>query len=89
MLPDEFADMVKAVRVTAKTLGEDGTSKNISEDSVFYKRSILVSQEIKKGDRLTEGNMRIARPGDGLCPSKWSEVLGKKSFNRYGYWSSS
>ena len=79
MLPDEFAEMVKAVRATAKTLGEDGKSKNISEESVFYKRSILVSQEIKRGDRFTKENIRIARPGDGLCPSKWSEVLGKRA----------
>ena len=79
MLPDEFAEMVKAVRATAKTLGEDGKSKNISKQSVFYKRSILVSQEIKRGDRFTKENIRIARPGDGLCPSKWSEVLGKRA----------
>ena len=79
MLPDEFSEMVKAVRSTSKILGNDATSKNISEESLFYRRSILVSQEIKRGDRLTEGNIRIARPGDGLCPSKWSEVLGKRA----------
>ena len=79
MLPDEFAEMVKAVRTTAKTLGKDGGSKKISDGSVFYKRSILVSQEIKRGDRLTDGNIRIARPGDGLCPSKWLEVIGKRA----------
>ena len=58
---------------------ETGKSKTISEESVFYKRSILVSQEIKRGDRFTKENIRIARPGDGLCPSKWSEVLGKRA----------
>ena len=54
-------EMVKAVRTTAKTLGKDGGSKKISDGSVFYKRSILVSQDIKRGDRLTDGNIRIAR----------------------------
>ncbi len=75
MLPDEFSKMVDAVRTTHQAIkGTKASSK-----SVFYKRSILVASPIAKGDVLTEENIRVARPGDGLCPSYWEKVLGKIS----------
>jgi N-acetylneuraminate synthase len=72
MLPDEFAQMVEAVRTTH--LAISGIRQSPS-GAAFYKRSILVSSPVCIGDRLTPENIRIARPGDGLCPSKWNEVL--------------
>ena len=77
MLPQEFAEMVDAVRATAKSMGSISKSKKITKESAFYKRSILVSKDIRMGERLSESNIRIARPGDGLCPSLWFEILGK------------
>lgn len=47
--------------------------------SVFFKRSIYVSQNIKAGDTFSESNLRIIRPGDGLAPKYWDEIIGKKS----------
>jgi pseudaminic acid synthase len=47
--------------------------------SVFFKRSIYVSQPIKAGDTFSESNLKIIRPGDGLAPKYWDEILGKKS----------
>ena len=79
MLPGEFAEMVRAVRSTSKILGHAGRSKKVSKESAFFKRSILVCRAVKAGDELTEGNIRIARPGDGLCPSYWDHVLGKRA----------
>jgi sialic acid synthase SpsE len=78
MLPDEFAEMVNAVRSTVNILGCHGKSKEVSKESAFFKRSILVSKDIKAGDSLSQENIRIARPGDGLCPSHWGQVLGKR-----------
>jgi pseudaminic acid synthase len=77
MLPHEFAEMVDAVKSTSKILGSEGKSKEISKESAFFKRSILVSKSIRAGDLLSRENIRIARPGDGLCPSYWDQVLGK------------
>ena len=79
MLPHEFSEMVKAVRLAKKSLGCDGQSKKISRDSEFYKRSILAIKNIREGEVFTERNIRIARPGDGLCPSKWSEIIGERA----------
>ena len=55
----------------------NNSSKEISKESAFFKRSILVSESISEGDLLSPKNIRIARPGDGLCPSYWDQVLGK------------
>jgi sialic acid synthase SpsE len=79
MLPHEFAEMVDAVRSTSKVLGCEGKSKEISKEAAFFKRSILVSKNISAGDLFSAENIRIARPGDGLCPSNWDQVLGKRA----------
>lgn len=81
MLPLEFAEMVESVRIAHASIepspstpqGESTTGK-----ASFFKRSILVSALVSKGDVLTEENLRVARPGDGMCPSKWEDVLGKR-----------
>ncbi|MFP6900242.1 MAG: SAF domain-containing protein [Opitutales bacterium] len=44
-----------------------------------FRRSILVSQAIRKGEVFTVDNLRVARPGDGLDPARWEEVLGKSA----------
>ena len=71
MLPSEFADLVEAVLTTHMAI----SGNQIPQQPAFFKRSILVSSPIKAGDRLTPKNLRVARPGDGLCPSLWPEVL--------------
>ncbi len=71
MLPDEFAQMVDAVRTIHQAISGD----QLPQSSQIFKRSILVSAPILKGDRLSDKNLRIARPGDGMCPSRWLEVL--------------
>ncbi|MEC7801516.1 MAG: pseudaminic acid synthase [Verrucomicrobiota bacterium] len=79
MLPHEFKTMVDAVKLTSEAMGIEGQKKQISSDASFFKRSILVSREVRPGEELTSENLRIARPGDGMCPSFWSEVLNKKA----------
>ena len=71
MLPDEFADMVQSVRTTHEAI----SGRSLPQKPSFFKRSILVSSPISKGDQLTEKNLRIARPSGGLCPSRWEEIL--------------
>jgi len=73
MLPQEFEEMTKAVESTHKAVR--GTV--LPQKPSFFKRSILVAEKIKSGDRLSEFNLRVARPGDGMCPSFWKDVMGK------------
>lgn len=75
----EFTEMVKAVRDTEKLLGK--ISYEISEKvrkNRKFARSIFIIQDIKKGEMLTEENVRSIRPGYGLHPKHLIEVLGKK-----------
>jgi pseudaminic acid synthase len=75
MNPAEFAQMVKSVREAEMSLGE--VSYQISETSKMKRRSIFVVENIKKGEVFTEKNIRSIRPGYGLHPKYYLEVLGK------------
>ena len=80
MLPLEFAEMTEAVRVSHASVEPSPVPAESTDSPVkgsFFKRSILVSAPVSKGDLLTAENLRVARPGDGMCPSKWEEVLGQ------------
>ena len=82
LLPSEFSDLCSAVRKAHK--GIKSASSNFMESSRIakgakFKRSILVCKDIKKGELLDSTNLRIARPGDGMCPSQWEVVLNKKA----------
>lgn len=74
----EFTEMVKAVRDTEKLLGEISyeISEKVKKNRKFA-RSIFIIQDIKKGEVLTEENVRSIRPGYGLHPKHLIEVLGK------------
>ena len=78
MEPHEFRDMVDAVHSAHASLGERRIGlKDGNDPSRRFRRSILVSSSIRKGEELTPENLRIARPSDGLSPARWDEVLGK------------
>ncbi len=47
------------------------------EKSVFFKRSIYISKDIKKGEKFSTDNLRIIRPANGLAPKYWDDVIGK------------
>ena len=70
--------MVAAVRVAEKALGkiQYGLTANESSTRVF-RRSLFVVQDVKRGERFTNDNVRSIRPGHGLHTRHLSEVLGK------------
>lgn len=78
--PDEFRQMVDAVRVAEKAVGSVsyGTKEN-EKSSKVYRRSLFVVKEMKQGDVFTEDNVRSIRPAYGLHTRYYEEVLGKKS----------
>jgi pseudaminic acid synthase len=57
--------------------------QEIETKSLFFKRSIYVSEDIKEGELFTEKNLKIIRPGDGLHPRFYNELLGKKATKNY------
>ena len=78
--PDEFADMVEKIRAAEKAVGE--VSYEISEEeekSRKFRRSIFAVKDIAEGEKFTEENIRIIRPGYGLIPKYYNYVVGKKA----------
>ena len=77
--PDELRAMVKAIRNIEIALG-DGLKKlteSESKNKDIARKSIVASQNIKKGEIFTEENLTVKRPGDGISPMNWDQVLGK------------
>lgn len=75
MEPQEFAEMVKAVREAEKALGTINYA--ITEQTKGRRRSLFIVKDIKKGEKFTSDNIRSIRPGAGLAPIHYSEVLGR------------
>ena len=75
----EFKEMVLAVRSTESALGEISYKLTEKQKSgKAFARSLYVSENISKGDVITSKNVRSVRPGFGLHPKYYNEVLGKK-----------
>jgi N-acetylneuraminate synthase/pseudaminic acid synthase len=73
--PEEFKQMVQAVRNTEKLLG--GVDYSVNEQNRKFARSLFVVKGIPKGGRLTAENIRSIRPGAGMHPKYYEEVIGK------------
>ena len=83
--PAELKAMVTSIRNVENALG-DGIklpSRSEQPNMVVARKSILASQVIKKGDTLTEENIVIKRPGNGMSPMKWDEVVGSVAIKDY------
>ena len=78
MTPQEFSKMVKDIRQAEKAIGRVRYGVSEQEKSnIVFRRSIFCVRAIKKGERLTEENIRIIRPGYGMAPKYFGQVLGQ------------
>jgi len=78
--PHEFKAMVDAVRIAERALGEVyfGSSEK-EEASRAFRRSLFVVEDVREGESFTAANIRSIRPGNGLHPRHFTEVLGKRA----------
>ena len=80
--PDELKAMVSAIRNIEKAVGGDGT-KHVSESEkkniAIARKSIVAACDIKAGEVFTEQNLTVKRPGSGISPMRWEDVLGQKA----------
>lgn len=80
MEPDEFRQMVKDVRQAETAIGKVHYGITSQEESnVVFKRSIFCVKDIKAGETFTEDNIRVIRPGYGLEPKYYEQILGMKA----------
>lgn len=78
MNPSEFQQMVKDIRQAEKAIGNVryGASEQ-EKDSVVFRKSIFCVRDIHTGDILTTDNIRVIRPGYGMKPIFYHDILGK------------
>lgn len=76
--PLELAEMVRAIRNIEQARGDGRKKRTSSEERncAVVRKSIVASKDIKAGDIFTEENLTVKRPGNGISPMKWHEVLG-------------
>ncbi|MDX9902138.1 MAG: N-acetylneuraminate synthase [Aliarcobacter sp.] len=76
--PDELKAMIKAIRNIELALGSSVKKPSKSEipNMQIARKSIVAKMDIKKGDVLTEEKITIKRPGNGINPMRWNEIVG-------------
>lgn len=79
--PNELKDMVSAIRNIEQALGDGEKKVSTSEQAniAVARKSIVAAYDIKKGEELTEDNLTVKRPGTGISPMRWEEVVGTKA----------
>ena len=83
--PEELKAMVSAIRNIEKALGssEKKLSSSESVNIEVVRKSIIANKNIKKGDLLTDKNIAVKRPGGGISPMQWDEVIGTAASKDY------
>lgn len=84
--PEELKAMVSAIRNIEQALGDGEKRVTESEKGniAVARKSIVAARYIRKGEIFDENNLTVKRPGTGLSPMHWEEVLGhtaKRDFN--------
>ena len=76
--PDELKAMVSAIRNIEQALGtgHKTISKSERKNIEIARKSIVAACPIKKGELLSENNLTVKRPGNGISPMRWNEVVG-------------
>ena len=79
LTPKELKEMVSSIRNIEMAIGTGLKEPSLSEvaNKAIARKSIVACCDIKKGELFTEKNLTTKRPGNGISPMKWYEVVGK------------
>jgi N,N'-diacetyllegionaminate synthase len=83
--PDELKLMVTAIRNIEKAMGNGIKKPSPSElkNKPIARKSIVAARNIAKGEVFTEENLTVKRPGTGINPMQWDEVIGRMATRSY------
>ena len=83
--PHELKAMVGAIRNIEQTLGSSEKKPSASEtpNITVARKSIVAARKIAKGEVLSKENLTVKRPGGGINPMQWDEILGKVATKEY------
>ena len=77
--PAEMEQLVIESKRAWESLGEIKYGPNKDDkNSLIFRRSVYISKNVKKGDKLTKKNLKVIRPGLGLAPKYYNILIGKK-----------
>ncbi|AOX03989.1 N-acetylneuraminate synthase [Moorena producens PAL-8-15-08-1] len=85
MEPEELKAMVTAIRKIEQALGDGrkGPSPSEVKNKPIARKSIVAAGAIKAGEVFTACNLAVKRPGIGISPMRWDEVLGRKAIRDF------
>ena len=83
--PEELKELVMAIRQVESALGNGSKVPAAIEikNIAIARKSIVARTDIKEGERFTEDNLTTRRPGTGLSPMMWPDMIGKSSKFNY------
>ena len=83
--PDELKAMVSAIRNIEQAIGTGVKTASASEKKNIsvVRKSIVAASPIRKGEVFSEENLTVKRPGTGISPMRWEDVIGKKATRDY------
>ena len=79
--PSELMEMVSSIRRTEQMLGSGHKGVSFSErrNIAIARKSIVAARDIAPGETFTEENLTVKRPGQGISPMRWYDVLGQRA----------
>jgi len=83
--PDSLRAMVEAIRNVEKMSGDGlkGPSPSELKNMPIVRKSIVAAKDIKKGECFSAANLAVKRPGTGISPMEWDEVVGQVVKNNF------
>jgi N,N'-diacetyllegionaminate synthase len=83
--PHELKAMIDAIRNIENAIGsgEKKPADSEKKNMAIARKSIIAKKSIKKGEIFTEENLTVKRPGNGISPMKWLEVIGQTAIRNF------
>lgn len=84
--PNELKRMVKKIRHVEQALGRSEKKPSPSERANIsqVRKSIVAKTKIQQGDIFSENNITVKRPGTGITPASWDNIIGQKAIKNFG-----
>ena len=85
--PNELKNLVSSIRNIEKAIGDGIKKPSNSEikNMTIARKSIIAKRNISKGEKFSEENCTSKRPGNGISPMRWEEVMGKVAYRDFQF----
>ncbi|MBU0995460.1 MAG: N-acetylneuraminate synthase [Proteobacteria bacterium] len=83
--PEELKNMVRAIRHIEMALGDGVKKPSLSEipNMIVARKSIVAAKKISKGDMFSNDNLTVKRPGSGISPMQWDDIIGRQAIRNF------